>query len=182
MKFLRVRGTSKRCREPIVLDIGKFRLLLDELQGPFPARWSFSISPHVSAAASYSRCSGATCCGRKERSRAQRNRDRSGKRCKHQILQCRHAARSCIGRGAPALAREVALPRPPRTGFLRARSRRASCPGIPGESNGVISAVEKRDESWWSRWDSNPRPPRCHRGALPTAPRPHRTEMLSPIL
>jgi len=29
-------------------------------------------------------------------------------------------------------------------------------------------------EGWWSRWDSNPRPPRCHRGALPTAPRPHR--------
>src|SRR5579859_3573065 len=29
-------------------------------------------------------------------------------------------------------------------------------------------------EYWWSRWDSNPRPPRCHRGALPTAPRPHR--------
>ena len=28
-------------------------------------------------------------------------------------------------------------------------------------------------EGWWSRWDSNPRPPRCHRGALPTAPRPH---------
>src|SRR3954463_15287015 len=28
---------------------------------------------------------------------------------------------------------------------------------------------------WWSRWDSNPRPPRCHRGALPTAPRPHRS-------
>ena len=28
--------------------------------------------------------------------------------------------------------------------------------------------------NWWSRWDSNPRPPRCHRGALPTAPRPHR--------
>src|SRR5712691_9922245 len=29
-------------------------------------------------------------------------------------------------------------------------------------------------KGWWSRWDSNPRPPRCHRGALPTAPRPHR--------
>src|SRR5690349_5793822 len=28
--------------------------------------------------------------------------------------------------------------------------------------------------AWWSRGDSNPRPPRCHRGALPTAPRPHR--------
>src|SRR5271169_3086199 len=28
-------------------------------------------------------------------------------------------------------------------------------------------------KDWWSRWDSNPRPPRCHRGALPTAPRPH---------
>src|SRR5216684_1505580 len=33
--------------------------------------------------------------------------------------------------------------------------------------------------SWWSRWDSNPRPPRCHRGALPTAPRPHRGELPS---
>ena len=31
---------------------------------------------------------------------------------------------------------------------------------------------------WWSRWDSNPRPPRCHRGALPTAPRPHRKHLL----
>jgi hypothetical protein len=30
--------------------------------------------------------------------------------------------------------------------------------------------------NWWSRWDSNPRPPRCHRGALPTAPRPHRAK------
>ena len=34
---------------------------------------------------------------------------------------------------------------------------------------------------WWSRWDSNPRPPRCHRGALPTAPRPHRKEELKPL-
>jgi hypothetical protein len=50
MKLLRVRGTSKRCREPIGVGVGKFRLLLDELQEPFPARWSFSISPHVSAA------------------------------------------------------------------------------------------------------------------------------------
>ena len=32
---------------------------------------------------------------------------------------------------------------------------------------------------WWSRWDSNPRPPRCHRGALPTAPRPHRRGAIS---
>src|SRR5205807_1246189 len=31
-------------------------------------------------------------------------------------------------------------------------------------------------EIWWSRRDSNPRPPRCHRGALPTAPRPHREQ------
>src|SRR5271170_5699141 len=29
---------------------------------------------------------------------------------------------------------------------------------------------------WWSRRGSNPRPPRCHRGALPTALRPHGTE------
>src|SRR5260370_37471526 len=35
---------------------------------------------------------------------------------------------------------------------------------------------------WWSRWDSNPRPPRCHRGALPTAPRPHRAETTESIL
>src|SRR5438132_4800026 len=33
---------------------------------------------------------------------------------------------------------------------------------------------ERTRQFWWSRWDSNPRPPRCHRGALPTAPRPHR--------
>ncbi len=26
---------------------------------------------------------------------------------------------------------------------------------------------------WWRRWDSNPRPPRCERGALPAEPRPH---------
>jgi integrase len=35
MKLVRVRGTSKRCHEPIVLGIGQFRLLLDELQEPF---------------------------------------------------------------------------------------------------------------------------------------------------
>src|SRR5258708_8768100 len=35
--------------------------------------------------------------------------------------------------------------------------------------------MEKKRISWWSRWDSNPRLPRCHRGALPTAPRPHRS-------
>src|ERR1700675_3774387 len=29
---------------------------------------------------------------------------------------------------------------------------------------------------WWSRRGSNPRPPRCHRGALPTALRPHGAE------
>src|SRR5260370_66800 len=36
-------------------------------------------------------------------------------------------------------------------------------------------------EFWWSRWDSNPRPPRCHRGALPTAQRPHRAETTEPF-
>jgi putative endonuclease len=40
------------------------------------------------------------------------------------------------------------------------------------------SEVQDFDE-WWSRWDSNPRPPRCHRGALPTAPRPHRRKTAS---
>src|SRR6266404_9136881 len=38
-----------------------------------------------------------------------------------------------------------------------------------------IQLVGHRLCLWWSRWDSNPRPPRCHRGALPTAPRPHRS-------
>jgi integrase len=36
MKLVRVRGTSKRRCEPIVLDIAQFRLLLKELDGPFP--------------------------------------------------------------------------------------------------------------------------------------------------
>lgn len=35
MKLVRVRGASKRCREPIVLGVGQFRALLDELQEPF---------------------------------------------------------------------------------------------------------------------------------------------------
>ena len=35
MKLVRVRGTSKRRREPIVLGVGQFRHLLDELQEPF---------------------------------------------------------------------------------------------------------------------------------------------------
>lgn len=35
MKLVRVRGTSKRRREPIVLDIAQFRLLLKELDDPF---------------------------------------------------------------------------------------------------------------------------------------------------
>jgi site-specific DNA recombinase len=30
---------------------------------------------------------------------------------------------------------------------------------------------------WWSRRDSNSRPPPCHGGALPTAPRPHRRQV-----
>jgi integrase len=35
MKLVRVRGTSKRRREPLVLGVDQFRLLLDELDGPF---------------------------------------------------------------------------------------------------------------------------------------------------
>lgn len=35
MKLVRVRGTSKRRREPVVLGVGQFRLLRDELQEPF---------------------------------------------------------------------------------------------------------------------------------------------------
>src|ERR1700730_17473326 len=31
---------------------------------------------------------------------------------------------------------------------------------------------------WWSRRGSTPRPPRCHRGPLPTALRPHGTQIL----
>ncbi len=27
--------------------------------------------------------------------------------------------------------------------------------------------------SWWSRWESNPRPLECHSSALPTELRPH---------
>jgi hypothetical protein len=34
--------------------------------------------------------------------------------------------------------------------------------------------------SWWSRWGSNPRPPECHSGALPTELRPHMTLIEKP--
>src|SRR5690348_17516197 len=42
------------------------------------------------------------------------------------------------------------------------------------EEEDGVSGENRKKAKWWSRWDSNPRPPRCHRGALPTAPRPHR--------
>ena len=34
-------------------------------------------------------------------------------------------------------------------------------------------------DGWWSRWGSNPRPPHCERGALPTELLPHARAALS---
>jgi hypothetical protein len=42
----------------------------------------------------------------------------------------------------------------------------------------LVPLTIRQRQGWWSRWDSNPRPPRCHRGALPTAPRPHRRTII----
>ena len=36
-----------------------------------------------------------------------------------------------------------------------------------------VSGMKLRLSVWWTRRDSNPRPPRCERGALPTEPRAH---------
>jgi len=45
----------------------------------------------------------------------------------------------------------------------------------PGATDGVIEVVTMRDEKWWRVRDSNPRPRRCERRALPTelTPRDH---------
>src|SRR5712691_2197488 len=56
---------------------------------------------------------------------------------------------------------------------------------LPNSSKTCVRASQDlrryviKPRSKWSRWDSNPRPPRCHRGAFLTAPRPHRD---SPML
>src|SRR5208282_2084379 len=65
--------------------------------------------------------------------------------------------------------------------FDRWLKRRLHCASADGEwvhqrytENGRANFLRCSRLDWWSRWDSNPRPPRCHRGALPTAPQPHR--------
>src|SRR3954465_8469366 len=35
---------------------------------------------------------------------------------------------------------------------------------------------------WWTRWDSNPRPPRCERGALPAELLAHRLLLIITII
>jgi hypothetical protein len=30
-----------------------------------------------------------------------------------------------------------------------------------------VDVIKNEGMDWWTRWDSNPRPPRCERGALP---------------
>src|SRR5208282_6347064 len=69
--------------------------------------------------------------------------------------------------------------------FDRWLKRRLHCASADGEwvhqrytENGRANFLRCSRLDWWSRWDSNPRPPRCHRGALPTAPRPHRQPFL----
>jgi integrase len=62
MKLMRVRGTSKRQREPMVLGVDQFRLLLKELDEPFRTMVILDLATG-SAAASYSVSSGAMCSG-----------------------------------------------------------------------------------------------------------------------
>ena len=42
------------------------------------------------------------------------------------------------------------------------------------QSASAALAFSTANEAWWSRWDSNPRPPGCKPGALPTELRPPR--------
>jgi hypothetical protein len=59
MKLVRVRGTSKQQREPTVLGVAQFHLLLEEQDIKRFARWLSSISPLGFAAAGSSPSSGA---------------------------------------------------------------------------------------------------------------------------
>jgi len=62
MKLVRVRGTSKRQREPMVLALRNSVPCSRSSMSP-SARWLSSISPRGSAAASSSPLSGVTCSG-----------------------------------------------------------------------------------------------------------------------
>ena len=58
-----------------------------------------------------------------------------------------------------------------------------NCQGEGFPTQETPSAARQTDESvWWSRWDSNPRPPDCQSSALPTELRPHPPRSVSASL
>ena len=57
--------------------------------------------------------------------------------------------------------------------FLGCPYSRVSPRGEQAASNANHSTELKAHENWWRRRDSNPRPPGCKPGALPTELRPH---------
>ena len=78
-----------------------------------------------------------------------------------------------------ALRRDHRGPRRPLVSTRR-RTRRddaRAAPGVPGDAGQRAPATLAREpgaaETWWSRWESNPRPLECHSSALPTELRPH---------
>ncbi len=41
-------------------------------------------------------------------------------------------------------------------------------PALSEAEGSLVTVHGSLAEGWWTAWDSNPRPPRCERGALPT--------------
>ena len=84
--------------------------------------------------------------------------------------------RRCISpKGKMPLARSDDSARPMACQGEVRRPRRRATPGFaakaatPRQSSFAAGAA---NEAWWSRWESNPRPPGCKPGALPTELRP----------
>ncbi len=67
MKLVRVRGTSKRRPEPVVLGVAQFRFLLNELDDPFRTMVILDLATGLRCSELFA-CNGVTRSGKKERS------------------------------------------------------------------------------------------------------------------
>jgi len=92
MKLVRVRGTSKRQREPMVLGVAQIRLLLGELDEPFRTMVILDLATGLRCSELFALKWCDVLWDDLNTARAARHRHRGSKRCQNQILQCGHPA------------------------------------------------------------------------------------------
>ena len=91
MKLVRVRGASKRRREPVVLSVAQFPLLLKELDDPFRTMVIVDLARGLRCSELFALQWRDVLWGERMLL-VRRASDRRRERCENQILQCRDAA------------------------------------------------------------------------------------------